>query len=69
MQSTLSVVGKIDVLDLDRRPTSLTLVGEIDVLDLDSLTGPLIAFVFVTLPFEVSGGCARGFGFDVEATF
>ena len=68
MQSTL-VVCEIDVLDLDRRTALLTVVGEIDVLDLDSLTGPFVAFVFVTLSFEVSGGSARGFGFDVEATF
>ena len=47
------------MLDLDGRPASLAVVGEIDVLGLDSLTGPFVAFVSVTLPFEVSGGSAR----------
>ena len=47
------------MLDLDGRPASLAVVSEINVLDLDSLAGPFIAFVPVTLPFEVSGGRAR----------
>ena len=57
------------MLDLDTRPASWTVVGEIDVLGFDSLTGPFVALAVVTLPFEVSGGGARGFGLDVEATF
>ena len=58
------------MLDLDTRPASWTVVGEIDVLGFDPLTGPFfVAFAVVTLPFEVSGAGARGFGLDVEAAF
>lgn len=63
------VIRKIDMFDLDRRPTSWTLIREIDMLDLDALTGPVLLFAVITFPFQVSSGGVRGFGFDAVATF
>ena len=57
------VVSEIDVLDLDWTSTSWTVVGKIDVFGFDgsatSLAGSLVAFFFVTFPFESVGGSAR----------